>query len=76
MQSISENTKLKRMLIVMFFVATMITFNTSEELTQMFELVPFPNEEFQMTIIYCLVADLAVCYGIEQLCRKIYLKQF
>jgi hypothetical protein len=76
MESISENVKLKRMLVFMFFMATVITFNVSDELREGLELVPFPTPEFQQTVILCLVLDLCVCYGIEQLCRYYYLKQF
>lgn len=76
MQSVSENKKLQRMLAFMFGMAVLITFNMSDEVREMFELVPFPSEEFQYTVIYCLCADLAVCYGIEQLCKNIYLRQF
>jgi hypothetical protein len=46
MESISENTKLKRMLWFMFIMATVITFNVSDELREGLELVPFPNPEF------------------------------
>jgi hypothetical protein len=46
MQSISENKKLQRMIAFMFFMATLLIFNASEELREALELVPFPNEEF------------------------------
>ena len=76
MESISENTKLKRMLFFMFLFATLITFNVSDELREGLELVPFPTPEFQQTVIASLLLDLCVCYGIEQICRHYYLKQF
>jgi hypothetical protein len=60
----------------MFGMAVLITFNMSDEIRELFELVPFPNEEFQYTVIYSLCIDLAVCYSIEQLCKRIYLNQF
>lgn len=65
MLSVSENTTLKRMIMFMFAMATAITFDVSPELREYLELVPFPTEEFQMTIIKCLSADLAVCWTIE-----------
>ncbi len=74
MESISENTKLKRMLFFMFFMATMLIFNVSDEFREMLELVPFPNPEFQQTVITWLAVDFVVCYGIEQLCKHFYLK--
>jgi hypothetical protein len=46
MESISENKKLQRMLAFMFIMATLITFNVSDEIREGLELVPFPNEEF------------------------------
>jgi cation-transporting ATPase 13A1 len=76
MESISENKKLYRMLVFMFGFATLITFNVNDEIRESLELVPFPNEEFQTTVIAALVIDLMICYGIEQLCRYFYLKQF
>jgi len=45
-QDISENPKLQRMMFLMFAVATACTFDVSEELRDMLELVPFPNQEF------------------------------
>jgi hypothetical protein len=42
----------------------------------MLELVPFPNEEFQNTVMKCLMADLAVCYSIEKLMKTLYLRTF
>lgn len=65
MLSVSENTTLKRMIMFMFAMATAITFDVSPELREYLELVPFPTEEFQMTIIKCLSADLTVCWTIE-----------
>jgi hypothetical protein len=53
------------MLMFMFGMAVLITFNMSDEIRELFELVPFPNEEFQYTVIYSLCIDLAVCYSIE-----------
>ena len=46
MMSISENTTLKRMIGGMYLMATLITFNVSDELREGLELVPFPTEEF------------------------------
>ena len=76
MQSISENKKLQRMLAFMFLMATLLIFNASEELRETLELVPFPDETFQKKVMYSLLADGAICYGIESLCRHYYLKQF
>lgn len=53
------------MLMFMFFMATVITFNVSDELRVALELVPFPTPEFQQTVIISLTIDLIICYGIE-----------
>lgn len=65
MESISENTKLKRMLFFMFMMATALIFNTSTELQESLELVPFPTDDFQKKIMYSLISDGIICYGIE-----------
>ena len=75
-QSINENVKLKRMLMLMFFVATCVIFDVSEDLRDALELVPFPNLEFQKTVIACLVADFIICFSIEQLMKTLYLRTF
>lgn len=62
------------MIFGMFAMATAITFDVSPEFREYLELVPFPNEEFQYSIIKSLLLDLAVCWGIEQTCRHFYLK--
>lgn len=73
-QSISENVKLKRMLILMFLGAICLIFDVSEDLRWFLELVPFPNYEFQKTIIICLAADFIICFSIERLMKNMYLR--
>lgn len=46
MQSIRENTKLRNMISIMFFMATLLIFNSIPELQEFLELTPFPNEDF------------------------------
>lgn len=76
MQSMWENSKLKWLLALNFFVLTTCIFNGSDELRETFQLVEYPNEEFKQTIIYSLVADLAICYAIDKTCKNIYLMSF
>jgi len=45
-QSLNENTKLKRMMMFMFAVATCLIFDVNEDVRTFLELVPFPNLEF------------------------------
>ena len=75
-QDIMENKKLQRMLMAMFAVAAALIFDVSEDLRETFELVPFPNEEFQQEVIFWLVVDLVICYVIEKLMKNLYLRTF
>lgn len=51
MQDMSENPKLKWLLVANFMVITSCIFNTSDDLREQFELVPYPNDEFKQTVI-------------------------
>jgi manganese-transporting P-type ATPase len=75
-QDISENPKLQRMMFFMFAVAVACVFDFSEELRDMLELVPFPNQDFQIKIISCLCADFVLCWGIEKSMKARYLATF
>jgi len=76
MQSMSENPKLKYLLIANFLVLASCIFNTSDELRETFELVEYPNDDFKQTVIKVLVMDLVFCYIVESTCKKIYLRTF
>lgn len=76
MQSMSENKKLKYLLILNFIVLTCCIFNGSDELRETFELVPYPNDEFKQTVIRMLIIDLFFCYSLESVCKYVYLKGF
>ena len=76
MQDMSENPKLKYLLIANFFVITSCIFNTSDELREKFELVEYPNDEFKQTVIKILFLDLAFCYVVEKTCKTIYINSF
>jgi hypothetical protein len=60
----------------MFAGALCLIFDVSEDLRSFLELVPFPNLEFQQTIVKCLAADFVICFGIEKLMKHLYLRQF
>jgi magnesium-transporting ATPase (P-type) len=76
LEDISENRKLQGLLAFNFIACTMCVYDSNTELKEMLELVPFPNEEFQNTVMKCLMADLAVCYSIEKLMKFLYLRTF
>lgn len=76
MEDISENTKLKRMLALNYFVCCLCIFDVSEELSEFLQLVPYPNEEFKQTVVICLILDLVLCYAIEKICKTLYIRTF
>lgn len=76
MEDISENRKLQGLLGLNFLLIASCVFDQSDEFRDYLELVPFPNEEFQQTVMKCLVADLAICYTIEKLMKNLYLQTF
>jgi len=47
MQSMRENRKLGVLLALNFLVLTCCIFNGSEELRELFQLVPYPSDEFK-----------------------------
>lgn len=63
-------------MIGLYVFALLIIFEVIPELNEGFELVPFPNEEFKNKIAYSLGADFVLCYGIEKLCKHLYLATF
>lgn len=68
--------KLKRMLALNYFVCCLCIFDASEELSEAFQLIPYPNEEFKQTVITCLVLDLVLCYVVENTLKTIYVRSF
>ena len=72
-QDIMECKKLRMAMFGMYACALAIIFEYIPELNEGFELVPFPNEEFKNKIAYSLGLDFVLCYGIEKLCKTIYL---
>jgi len=75
-EDISENLKLKRMLMAMFAFSACIIFDVSDDLRDFLELTPFPNEEFQKEIILWLIVDLILCWTIEKTMKALYLRTF
>jgi hypothetical protein len=76
MEDLSENAKLKYLLLANFLVLTCCIFNGSDELRETFELVPYPNDDFKMTVIKMLILDIVFCYSVEKSCKYFYLKTF
>lgn len=75
-QDIWESKKLRNGMVGLYAVALLVIFEVVPELNEGFELVPFPDEEFKNKIAYSLLADFALCYGIEKLCKHLYLATF
>jgi len=76
MENLGENTKLFRYICVMFAVAASGILDYSDIIREYLELVPFPNQDFQFTVIGLLMGDFAICWVIEKTIKRMYLKQF
>ena len=76
MEDLKENKKLFRYLMIMFGIAAAAIFDASDMVREYLELVPFPNFEFQYTVIGALAVDLAICYTVEKTLKKMYLATF
>ena len=75
-QDIWESKKLRNGMIGLYAFAICIIFEMVPEMNEGLELVAFPTEDFQRKIAYSLGADFILCYGIEKLCKALYLKTF
>jgi len=75
-QDLWESKKLRNGMIMMYAVILLVIFEVAPEMNEGLELVPFPNDEFKQKIATTLGVDFVVCYGIEKLCKHLYLKQF
>ena len=69
MQDLSENPKLKYLLLLNFIVCTCCIFDYSPDIRETLELVVYPNEEFKQAVIKVLFLDLGVCYVFEKICK-------
>lgn len=76
MEDLRENNKLFKYIVVMFAVAACGILDYSDIVREYLELVPFPNAEFQRTVIGLLVADFALCYWFEKTVKRAYLRTF
>ena len=76
MQDMSENSKLKWLLVANFLFVTCIIFDTNDEIRENMELVAYPNDDFKQSVIKILFVDLVFCYFVEKTCKTIYLKSF
>lgn len=71
-----ENKKLFRYIMAMFAVAAAGIFDAFDIVREYLELTPFPNLEFQYTVIASLALDLAICYVVEKTIKRMYLATF
>lgn len=76
MQDLRENAKLFKYLMAMFAVAACGIFDIFDFVREYLQLVPFPNLEFQITVIAALIVDFAICYVVESIIKKRYLATF
>jgi cation-transporting ATPase 13A1 len=61
MQSFRENSKLFKGIMAMYALAVVLILDFSELLREQFQLVPFPNETIQRSIIVALTLDTLLC---------------
>lgn len=76
MEDLKENKKLFKYLMVMFAIAAAGIFDMFDIVREYLELVPFPNLEFQYTVIGALGIDLFLCFTVEKTIKKMYLDTF
>lgn len=76
MENLTENKKLYKYLIIMFAVAACGILDYSDIIREYLELVPFPNKQFQFSVIGLLVGDFALCWVFEKTIKGMYLKTF
>lgn len=76
MQSMRDNKYLMYLLAANFFVLTGVIFNASDEIRELFELVPYPDDEFKEKVITVLVIDLGFCLTLEHIVKTAYLSTF
>jgi magnesium-transporting ATPase (P-type) len=75
MCSLRENGKLNKMLIFMFIVVICCVTDSSEDLREVLQLTPLPNQEFQEKYIKTLIIDFTLVNLIEYVVRTVYLGQ-
>ena len=76
MENLTENGKLYKYIMIMFAVAACGILDFSDIVREYLELVPFPNQEFQFTMIALLAGDFALCWFFEKTLKGMYLKTF
>lgn len=76
MLDMSENPKLKWLLVANFCGCICLVFDVSEDVRSQMELVEYPTEEFKHSVIKVLFMDLAWCWVVERTCKNVYLKTF
>jgi hypothetical protein len=61
---------------MLFLVAAAGILDWSDIVREYLELVPFPNTEFQYTVIALLCVDFVLCYVFEKQMKRLYLNTF
>jgi cation-transporting ATPase 13A1 len=72
MEGLRENIALYRGLVFAGFIVFACALNLSDDLTEFFQMVPFPSEDFRMDLLKLLVLDLAGAFAIERSLRFIF----
>ena len=70
-ESISENKLLWRTVVAIYAVLLVVAGGQLDPLNDLLQMAPFPNPNFQATLLAVLIANFAASYGIEKLCQKL-----
>jgi manganese-transporting P-type ATPase len=70
-QSITENRYLWRSVQVIYIVLLVIAGGQVEPLNDLLQMAPFPNAQFQTTLLGVLIFNFGASFGIERLCQKL-----
>jgi hypothetical protein len=76
MNDLSNNGKLKWLLLANFLTVTCVVFDYNVDLRETLELVPYPNQDFKQSVIQILLIDLGFCYVVERALVALYLRTF
>ena len=74
-ESISQNTKFKKVIMVLYGLAVACILDV-EMIWEYLELVAFPSDEFQYKVIAALAFDVGFCYFTTTNIKKLYQSKF
>jgi len=70
-QHITDNKMMWRTVQGAYFVLAVVAGGQVEPLNDLLQMAPFPNAQFQATLLAVLLANLAAGYVVEKGCQKL-----